>query len=133
MDGNRHLRLVVRDEDTIVATNRRGLELTIDPNGEHGFTPVELLMAALGACGAIDMAELMRKQRDPVTPFEIDVDGQKEDARMTWLRVTYRLSVEHDSAKAERAREKTEGELCTVSRTLTGGCEVTHVVAPDVP
>jgi uncharacterized OsmC-like protein len=130
MDGNRHLRLTVRDEDTVEAVNGHGARLTIHRDATDGFTPLELLLAALGSCGAIDFAELMRKQRDPVTPFEVHVDGEKLDMRMTWLRTTYELVGEHDAAKVERARARTDEDLCSVSRTLRAGTIVTHDVAP---
>jgi|SRR5262245_8399816 len=128
MDGNRHLTLTAHDAWSMTAVNRNGVELTIDGKGEHGFTPLELLMAALGSCGAIDFALLMEKQRESVTPFMMDVDGLKEDLRMHWLRVTYDLEGDPDLRKVERARVKTASDLCTVSRTLTSGCPVDHVV-----
>lgn len=128
MDGNRHLSVTAHDAWTMTAVNRNGVELTIDGKGEHGFTPLELLMAALGSCGAIDFALLMEKQRDPVTPFTLDVDGLKEDLRMHWMRVRYHLEADADMRKVERARVKTATDLCTVSRTLSSGCPVEHVV-----
>lgn len=118
------------DEDTVEAVNGHGARLTIHRDGADGFTPLELLLAALGSCGAIDFAELMRKQRDPVTPFDVQVDGEKEDMRMTWLRTDYLLQGEHDDGKVERARAKTAEELCSISRTLARGCDVTHRVNP---
>ncbi|HEX6843850.1 MAG TPA: OsmC family protein [Actinomycetota bacterium] len=129
MDGNRHLRLTVLDEDTVEAVNGHGARLTIHRDGADGFTPLELLLAALGSCGAIDFAELMRKQRDPVTPFDVRVDGEKQDMRLTWLRTTYELGGKHDTGKVERARAKTDEDLCSVSRTLRAGTTVTHDVA----
>ncbi len=84
-------------------------------------------MASLGSCSAVDIALLMRKQRAPITPFEIEVVGEKDDARMQWLRVTYTVPAGADPAKLERARSKTAHDLCTVSRTLARGCPVEHV------
>jgi uncharacterized OsmC-like protein len=129
MDGNRHMSITANDEWSMTAVNRNGVELTIDGKGVHGFTPLELFMAALGSCGAIDFALLMTKQRDPVTPFTLDVDGLKEDHKMQWMRVTYHLEGDPDVIKVERARVKTATDLCTVSRTLSNGCPVEHVVA----
>lgn len=126
--GNRHLTLTVLDEDTVEARTATGVTLTIDRHGAKGPTPIELLLAALGSCGAIDFAELMRKQRDPVTPFVVHVDGEKEDMRMAWLRTTYVLTGDHDSRKVERARAKTDEDLCSVSRTLRAGSQVVHEV-----
>jgi uncharacterized OsmC-like protein len=63
-----------------------------------------------------------------VTPFTLDVDGLKEDLRMQWMRATNHLEGDADARKVERARVKTATDLCTVSRTLSSGCPVTHVI-----
>jgi putative redox protein len=128
MDGNRHVTMTATSTRSITAVNRNGIELAIDPEGELGFSPLELFLAALGSCSAVDLALLMKKQRDPITPFAVDVDGLKEDIRMQWMRVTYRLDHEVDARKLERARVKTAEDLCTVSRTLSSGTRVDHVI-----
>jgi len=128
MDGNRHLTMTGHDEYSMTAVNRNGVQLTIDGKGERGFTPLELFLAALGSCSAVDFALLMEKQRERVTPFDVDVDGLKEDLRMQWMRVTYRIGLDVDARKLERTRVKTAEDLCTVSRTLAAGCPVEHIL-----
>jgi len=129
MNGNRHLRMTVNPDDTVTVTNKHGTELLVDLDGERGLSPLELLLAALGACSAVDFAILMRKQRDPVEPLHLEVDGDKEDHRMQWLRVTYHVHEGADDTKVERARSKVANDLCTVSRTVAGGTPVDHVIA----
>jgi putative redox protein len=129
MDTHRSITLTLAD-GVVEATNRRGATLLIHPDGTHGFTPVELFLAAIGSCGAIDVDLLMRKQRDPVARMTLTVEGHKVDARMTDLRVTYDLAGDHDPRKVERAVSKTAEDLCTVSRTLATASPVTHEVHP---
>ena len=129
MEGNRHLRMTVNPDDTVTVTNKHGTELLVDRDGERGLSPLELLLAALGACSAVDFAILMRKQRDPVEPLHLEVDGDKEDQRMQWLRVTYHVHKGADEAKVERSRSKVANDLCTVSRTIASGTPVEHVIA----
>jgi uncharacterized OsmC-like protein len=83
----------------------------------------------LGACSAVDFAILMRKQRDPVEPLHLEVDGDKEDQRMQWLRVTYHVHEGADEQKLERSRSKVANDLCTVSRTIASATPVDHVIA----
>jgi putative redox protein len=128
MEANRRLSLVANEDGTVVVTNRHGTQITVDLHGKRGLTPLEMLLAALGSCSAVDIVELMRKQRDPVTPLAVDVEGLKDDQRMQWLRVTYHVGAEVDERKFERARSKAAEDLCTVSRTLTHGCPVEHIV-----
>jgi putative redox protein len=129
MEGNRHLRMTVNPDDTVTVTNKHGTELLVDIDGERGLSPLELLLAALGACSAVDFAILMRKQRDPVDPLHLEVDGDKEDQRMQWLRVTYHVHEGADERKVERSRSKVANDLCTVSRTIASGTPVDHVIA----
>jgi putative redox protein len=129
MKGNRHLRMTVNPDDTVTVTNKHGTELLVDIEGERGLSPLELLLAALGACSAVDFAILMRKQRDAVEPLHLEVDGDKEEYRMEWLRVTYHVHEGADERKVERARSRVANEVCTVSRTLASGTPVEHVVA----
>jgi putative redox protein len=129
MEGNRHLRMTVNPDDTVTVTNKHGTELLVDIDGERGLSPLELLLAALGACSAVDFAILMRKQRDPVEPLHLEVDGDKEDQRMQWLRVTYHVHEGADERKVERSRSKVANDLCTVSRTIASGTPVDHVIA----
>ncbi len=129
--GNRHLEMTANTDGTIAVTNKHGTLMLVDPDGLRGLSPLEMLLAALGTCSAMDFDLLMRKQRDPVEPIRIEVDGDKEDTRMQWLRVTYHVGEGHDARKLERAREKTATDLCTVSRTLSAGCSVEHVIAAE--
>ena len=126
--GNRHLQMTVNPDDTVTVTNRNGTELLVDCDGIRGLSPLELLLAALGACSAVDFALLMRKQRDAVEPLQLEVDGDKEEMRMQWLRVTYHVGDGHDGRKVERSRFKVANDLCTVSRTLASGTPVEHVI-----
>jgi putative redox protein len=129
MEGNRHLRMTVNPDDTVTVINKHGTELLVDIDGERGLSPLELLLAALGACSAVDFAILMRKQRDPVEPLHLEVDGDKEDQRMQWLRVTYHVHEGADEQKLERSRSKVANDLCTVSRTIASATPVDHVIA----
>jgi putative redox protein len=121
--------MTVNADDTVTVTNKHGTELLVDIDGERGLSPLELLLAALGACSAVDFAILMRKQRDPVEPLHLEVDGDKEDYRMDWLRVTYHVHEGADEGKVERARSRVANDVCTVSRTIAGGTPVEHVIA----
>ena len=71
----------------------------------------------------------MRKQRDPVEPLRLEVEGDKEDYRMEWLRVTYHVHEGADERKVERSRSRVANDVCTVSRTLASGTPVDHVIA----
>jgi uncharacterized OsmC-like protein len=76
------------------------------------FTPVELLLAAIGGCTAVDVDILTSRRSEPDT-FEVMVDADKvRDAagnHLTDLMVTFRIS---------------HGRLCTVGRTVELGTPI---------
>jgi len=132
MPSTSRVRLTVQEDGTVLAQNESGASVVIASDGPNTFTPVELLAAALGGCAGMDFASLMGKQRSPVTPLAMEVvaeEGTDGDERVTAARVAYLVASQGATeAQIERARRLTADELCTVSRTLTHGCPVDHVV-----
>src|ERR1700712_51614 len=58
------------------AVNARGGVLPVGSGDDPDFTPVELLLAALAGCTAIDVGLISGKRADPES-FDIHVDGHK--------------------------------------------------------
>lgn len=124
------------------ATNARGGTISFgvssDPDGGTDFTPVELLLAAIGGCTAADVDVATARHAEP-TGFTVTVTGNKISDelgnRMTDLAVTFSVAFP-DGETGDRARAilpravKTSHErLCTVSRTVEIGTPVTATVA----
>lgn len=107
--------------------NRRGGEMTIGMGEDDDFTPVELLLAAIGGCSAIDVDLIAGKRAEPET-FRVVVDGDKirdeQGNRLTNLAVTFAVRFPEggggDAARAvlPRAVAQSHDRLCTVSRTV---------------
>lgn len=118
------------DELEIEAVNRAGRRIRIAPPGAHGtFTPIELLLAALGGCAAIDVARVLAGAGSPYDGLELDVRGQRplDQPRLDAAALRYRVAT-RDAAAVERAVALTGSELCTVALTMRDGCDVTHEV-----
>ncbi|AYY11629.1 OsmC family peroxiredoxin [Actinobacteria bacterium YIM 96077] len=110
-----------------VATNARGGELTVGEGRDGEFTPVELLMTAIGACSGIDVDILTSRRSEPES-FEMEVSGDKirDDAgnRMENLELVFRVRFP-DGPDGDAARDvlpdavtRSHDRLCTVSRTV---------------
>ncbi|MFC9056755.1 OsmC family protein [Streptomyces sp. NPDC057074] len=125
-----------------VATNTRGESIGFgtspDGSGPAGFTPVELLLAAIGGCTAVDVEAATGRHAEPAE-FSVVVTGDKvsdeQGNRMTNLQVTFTVAFP-DVEGAERARtilpravKASHDRLCTVSRTVEIGTPVTTTVA----
>ena len=109
------------------AVNQRGGKVLFGTGGDEDFTPVELLLAALGGCTAIDIEILTSRRAEPES-FEIEVDADKVRDQggnhLTNVEITYRISfppgADGDKARAilPDAVRHSNSRLCTVGRTV---------------
>jgi uncharacterized OsmC-like protein len=124
------------DNSSYRVHNARGGRITVGSGGaDTDFTPVELLLAAIGTCSAIDVDVVVSRRAEP-TEFRAVVRGDKvrdpeEGNRMENLAVefTIRFPEGEDGDKARealpRAVKMSHDRLCTVSRTVELGAPVT--------
>jgi len=91
-------------------------------------TPMELLLIALGSCTGIDVISILKKKRQKVTDYRIEVSGERRD---DFPRSYTRFDVKHimaDHALSEqavaRAIELSEQKYCSVAATLRGAAEI---------
>ena len=119
-----------------VVHNARGGTL---PVGGDDFTPVELLLAAIGSCTAIDTDVVTSRRVEP-TAFTVTVGGDKISDRETGnrmenLAVSFEVSFPDgeagDAARAllPRTVALSHDKLCTVSRTVERGTPITPTIA----
>jgi putative redox protein len=136
-ETHRHIELSRIGDGRYLAHNKRGGVLPIGSGDDPDFSPVELLLAALAGCGAIDV-DLITGKRAQAMSFEVRAEGDKvRDAQgnhLTNLRVTFDVVFPEGEA-GDRAREvlprtlaQTRDRLCTVSRTVAIG-EYVEMVA----
>ncbi|HET9896037.1 MAG TPA: OsmC family protein [Streptosporangiaceae bacterium] len=114
-------------------TNDRGGEITIDMGEGTDFTPVDLLLAAIGGCTAIDVDILTSRRAEPES-FTVTVDAEKirdeHGNRLTDVMVTFQTAFPA-TAGGDEARailpdvvRKSHDKLCTVERTIELGTPI---------
>jgi uncharacterized OsmC-like protein len=115
-------------------TNRRGGTIRIGDGSDGDFSPVELLLAAIGGCTAVDADTATSRKAEP-TEFTVSVRGDKlsdseNGSRMENLAVTFSVTFP-DGEKGDDARKVlpravklSHDKLCTVSRTVERGTPV---------
>lgn len=121
------------------ATNSRGVTINIGSQNNDEFAPVELLLAAIGSCTALDVDYATMRHADP-TDFSVTVSGNKvsdeNGNRVTDLTVSFHVTfpegADGDAARAilPRAAKLSHDKLCTVSRTVETGTPVTSIIEP---
>jgi putative redox protein len=131
--AHRSVRLERIENSRYTAINERGGKITIGTGADTDFTPVELLLLAIGGCTAVDVDILTSRRAEPDS-FEIIVDGEKvrdqAGNHLTDLQVTFRIAFpegeQGDKARAllPDAVQKSHDRLCTVSRTVELGTPI---------
>jgi putative redox protein len=118
-----------------VASDDKGHSIVIDASREHegkgsAFTPMQLLLVALGGCTGMDVINILRKQRQKLTGFEIVVSGERraEHPRVyNKVHVEYKLKGENLRDKALRtAIQLSEDRYCSVGATISKTAKMSH-------
>src|SRR3989442_11869301 len=91
-------------------------------------TPMELLLIALGSCTGVDVISILKKKRQKVTDYRIEVSGER---REEFPRSYTRLNIKHivrgrglSEPAVARAIELSDQKYCSVAATLRGSAEI---------
>lgn len=121
-------------EGVYLATNDRGGTVRFGSHAGEAFTPVELLLAAIAGCSAVDV-DTVTARRATADEFAVDVTAHKardegggsvlRDIEMTFT-LRFPETDAGDAARAllPRAAKASHDRSCTVSRTVESGVPV---------
>lgn len=105
------------------ALSPRGAQITLNSDSTD-FSPMQVLLAALGGCTGMDVVSVLKKMRQDVTGYRIEVDGTRaDDHPRVWTEITVRHIVEGNDLsreKVERAVQLSEEKYCSVAAMLKG-------------
>ncbi|KGM13577.1 OsmC family protein [Cellulomonas bogoriensis] len=140
-DGtHREVRIERVRTGTYLARNARGGELQMTTGAaSDDFTPVELLLAAIGGCSAVDVDTITGRRAEPEV-FEAVVGAENvrgedgnilKDITLTFT-VRFPDGEAGDAARAAlpRAVQVSHDRSCTVSRTVEAPTPVTVTITP---
>jgi putative redox protein len=125
------------DEGIYLARNARGHELRFGSKDPDGFTPVELFLASIAACTAVDV-DVVTGRRSPADEFVARMDARyvRDEAgnRLEDLVLTFHVRFPEGEA-GDAARQilpkvvkTSHDKTCTVSRTVEIGTPISTVV-----
>lgn len=99
-----------------------------DSQRHSAATPMELLLLALGSCTGVDVILILRKKRQQISDYRIEVSGERREDHP---RAFTRLFVKHivrgrnvSEAAVARAIELSDTKYCSVAATLRGSAEI---------
>ena len=116
--------------DFFVGVTPSGHAQAIETDSTRGTaaTPMELLLIALGSCTGVDVISILKKKRQQVTDYRIEVSGERREEfphSYTRLWVKHVVSGRGVSAQAvAQAIELSDTKYCSVAATLRGSAEI---------
>ena len=109
-----------------------GPKVRIDADTQTGPGPFDMLLAAVAACAATDVVEIMRKQRTPLTSLGVRIEATRVAAvprRLASAVLHFKLHAPGTTReKAARAIELSVAKYCSVRSSLIAEAPVTWTI-----
>jgi putative redox protein len=116
------------------AKDAAGHVIVLDSSSETGgkdagIRPMQGLLMSLGACSAIDIVSILKKQKQQIEAFKIIIEGEREQGKLPslWkkINVQFQLSGNIEPEKAMKACTLSIEKYCSVAETLRrAGAEI---------
>ena len=124
----------VNDAYAFEATDENGHKTVMDAaeaigGNNSGFRPMQTLLMGLGGCGGVDIISILKKQKQEVTTFSMEINGERETGKepALWkeVHILFRFSGKVDMDKAKKACALSIDKYCSVAATLrAAGCKI---------
>src|SRR5215475_13269090 len=127
--------MVERTEDGFVGRNDRGAEISFGTGGDDAaFTPVELLLVALGGCNIVTVEPLTAKRGHRLVRLAAVMESEKvKPNRLGPVTVTYDVVLPPDDPDAAQVfhdvAHRVHQLACTVSTALVDHTDVSVVIS----
>lgn len=117
----------VNDNFHFELKNERGHIVNVDSRPEFGgdnmgASPMELILMGVAGCSGIDMISILKKQRQQITSFKAEVEGERvqvdEAKPFKDIHVVFYLEGTINGDKAAKAAQLSFDKYCSVSKTL---------------
>jgi putative redox protein len=138
IEGRLRLATVQGEGRQFVAESGTGHAIVLDDaNGRTGAKPIELALLALGACTGFDVIGVLRKKRQTVTGYEIDLHAEENSeppSYFTRVEIKHRLRGRIAPEAVQRAIYLSETKYCAVGAMIskTAKIETTFEILPEV-
>lgn len=132
----------INDAYHFEAVNEQGRKIHMDASPEiggsnQGFRPMQLLLAALGGCGSIDIVNILKKQKQNIQDIKISVEGEREKdvipSLFTDIHIHFQLVGDLDEEKVKKAIDLSVNKYCSVLKTLEKTSKITHSYEISTP
>ena len=125
-----------------VGESGSGHTITMDGSPDVGgrdlaARPMEMVLLGMGGCTAIDVASMLRKQRQDVRDIIVELEAERADDHpkvFTSVKLVYRVRGKKlNRALVERAVSLSDEKYCSATAMIRKSATVTHqIVLEDV-
>ncbi len=95
-----------------------------------GMRPMHLMLVSVASCSAIDVVDILRKQRQPLKDLQISVNGERPEEGyprpFKAIDIHFTLVGDLDKSKTARAVKLAVEDYCSARATLSEEVTVTH-------
>jgi putative redox protein len=115
------------------ATTEANITVNIDANAEiggegKGARPMELVLMGLGGCASIDLAMILKKQKQDLTDYEVQISATRNDnvaKNFNSIHLHFLVWGTIEAPKLEKAIELTVTKYCSVILSLSNEIKIT--------
>ncbi len=110
-----------------------------DAAGHSGPKPIEFALLALGGCTAFDVISILRKMRQHVTGYEVEVRAEQASEPptvFTRVEIKHRLHGPVDPEAVRKAIHLSETKYCSVGAMISKTAHIEsafEIIPEDVP
>ena len=115
----------LNDDFLFECTNEQGNSILLDNTtfpGAKGVSPMQSILMAVAGCSGIDMVSILKKQRQEITSFKAEVEGERvqigEAKPFKDIHLVFYLEGDIKEDKAAKAAQLSFDKYCSVSKTL---------------
>ncbi|MEN8249369.1 MAG: OsmC family protein [Bacteroidota bacterium] len=120
-----------KEDELFVAENDLGAKINIDmrhPDVKDSLGPVEMMLAAIAGCAAVDIVSMLRKKRKTFVDLKIETTGVRRETHprsLTHVHSKYTLISPNTSLEAfEKVAKLATDKYCSAADSVKAHIEV---------
>jgi putative redox protein len=118
-------------DEFFIGTTPSGHAQTMDSKGDRKAapTPLEMLLVAVAACTAFDVASILKKKRQKVTDYKVEIEGtRREEHPRAFIKFHIHHIVRGHNVSEQalaQAIELSDTKYCSVAATVRPTAKIT--------
>ncbi len=128
------LTLGIKSDHEYYAVNESGNRVEIDmlaPEEKQAMSPMQLLLAGLISCAAVDIVNMVKKRRKTLIDFKGEIDGERrEELPKKFVKIDIKyifVSPDLETEEAQKLVDLAVEKYCSVASSIDPAIPFTHI------